>query len=244
NPGPACYRRGGPLAVTDANLMLGKLQPDFFPAIFGPEQNLPLDADIVRERFTELAEQIGDGRSPEAVAEGFITIAVENMANAIKKISVQRGYDVTRYLLNCFGGAGGQHACLVADALGMESVLIHPLSGLLSAYGIGLATVSASRQKALIKPLSQAALADIEALVAELASQIRSELADQGIAPDATEWRLRLEIRYDGTDTTLSIPFDDCSIDGARAAFESAHKAQFGFVYDDKPMVVEAVGVE
>src|SRR5690606_33302435 len=133
NPGPACYRRGGPLAVTDANVMLGKLQPDFFPAIFGPERDLPLELGIVRQRFSELAQKIGDGRSPEAVAEGFITIAVENMANAVKKISVQRGYDVTQYLLNSFGGAGGQHACLVADSLGIEAVLIHPLSGLLSA---------------------------------------------------------------------------------------------------------------
>jgi len=244
NPGPACYRRGGPLAVTDANLMLGKLQPDFFPAIFGPEQNLPLDADIVRERFTELAEQIGDGRSPEAVAEGFVTIAVENMANAIKKISVQRGYDVTRYLLNCFGGAGGQHACLVADALGMESVLIHPLSGLLSAYGIGLATVSASRQKALVKPLSQAALPEIERMIAELQEEVSKELGDQGIAAGSIEWALRLEIRYEGTDTTLSIPFDDRSVDEAKRRFEAAHKAQFGFVYDNKPFVVEAVNVE
>ncbi|WP_159589199.1 hydantoinase B/oxoprolinase family protein [Chelativorans xinjiangense] len=244
NPGPACYRRGGPLAVTDANLMLGKLQPDFFPAIFGPGQDQPLDADTVRERFTALAERVGDGRRPEVVAEGFVTIAVENMANAIKKISVQRGYDVTRYLLNCFGGAGGQHACLVADALGMESVLIHPLSGLLSAYGIGLATVSASRQKALIKPLSKAALPEIEALIAELREEVGKELADQGIAAATTEWRLRLEVRYDGTDTTLSVPFDERSIDAARTAFESAHKAQFGFVYDDKPMVVEAVNVE
>src|SRR5690606_36845258 len=154
-------------------------------------------------RFTELAEQIGDGRSPEAVAEGFVTIAVENMANAIKKISVQRGYDVTRYLLNCFGGAGGQHACLVADALGMESVLIHPLSGLLSAYGIGLATVSASRQKALVKPLSQAALPEIERMIAELQEEVSRELGDQGIAAGSIEWALRLEIRYEGTDTTL-----------------------------------------
>ncbi|WP_163268054.1 hydantoinase B/oxoprolinase family protein [Chelativorans alearense] len=244
NPGPACYRRGGPLAVTDANLMLGKLQPDFFPAIFGPGQDQPLDADTVRERFTALAEQVGDGRGPEVVAEGFVTIAVENMANAIKKISVQRGYDVTRYLLNCFGGAGGQHACLVADALGMESVLIHPLSGLLSAYGIGLATVSASRQKALIKPLAEAALPEIEALIAELRKEVGKELADQGIAAATAEWRLRLEVRYDGTDTTLSVPFDERSIDAAKTAFESAHKAQFGFVYDDKPMVVEAVNVE
>ncbi|MDP3897476.1 MAG: hydantoinase/oxoprolinase family protein, partial [Mesorhizobium sp.] len=155
NPGPACYRRGGPLAVTDANVMLGKLQPDFFPAIFGAGQDQRLDADVVAERFAALAAEMGDGRSPESVAEGFVTIAVENMANAIKKISVQRGYDVTEYLLNCFGGAGGQHACLVADALGMEAVLVHPFSGLLSAYGIGLASVSASRQQALIKPLDE-----------------------------------------------------------------------------------------
>ena len=155
NPGPACYRRGGPLAVTDANVMLGKLQPDFFPAIFGPGQDQPLDTDVVREKFAALAAEIGDGRTPEAVAEGFVTIAVENMANAIKKISVQRGYDVTEYLLNCFGGAGGQHACLVADALGMEAVLIHPFSGLLSAYGIGLSSVFASRQQALLQPLAE-----------------------------------------------------------------------------------------
>jgi 5-oxoprolinase (ATP-hydrolysing) len=148
NPGPACYRRGGPLAVTDANVMLGKLQPDLFPTIFGPGRDEALDTTDVREKFIALATEIGDGRTPEAVAEGFVTIAVENMANAIKKISVQRGYDVTDYLLNCFGGAGGQHACPVADALGMEAVLIHPFSGLLSAYGIGLASLFAARQQA------------------------------------------------------------------------------------------------
>ena len=138
NPGPKCYRRGGPLTVTDANVMVGKLIADFFPQIFGPEQNLPLDADAVRTAFAKLAREVGQDRSPEEIADGFITIAVENMANAIKKISVQRGYDVTRYTLNCFGGAGGQHACLVADALGMTTVLIHPYSSLLSAYGMGL----------------------------------------------------------------------------------------------------------
>src|SRR5690606_13182106 len=158
--------------------------------------------------------------------------------------SVQRGYDVTRYLLNCFGGAGGQHACLVADALGMESVLIHPLSGLLSAYGIGLATVSASRQKALVKPLSQAALPEIERMIAELQEEVSKELGDQGIEATSIEWALRLEIRYEGTDTTLSIPFDDRSVDEAKKRFEAAHKAQFGFVYDNKPLVVEAVNVE
>ncbi|MBV8509986.1 MAG: 5-oxoprolinase, partial [Xanthobacteraceae bacterium] len=158
NPGPACYRRGGPLAVTDANVMLGKLLPEFFPTIFGPQQNLPLDAETVRQQFTALAQKIADGRTPEQVADGFIHIAVENMANAIKKISVQRGYDVTRYALNCFGGAGGQHACLVADALGMTKVLIHPFSSLLSAYGMGLADMRATRQQAIEEPFGEAAL--------------------------------------------------------------------------------------
>src|SRR6266436_5087640 len=152
NPGPTCYRRGGPLALTDANVMVGKLMPEFFPKIFGPEQNQPLDAEAVKQAFAELAREIGDGRSGEDVADGFIKIAVENMANAIKKISVQRGYDVTRYALNCFGGAGGQHACLVADALGMTKVLIHPFSSLLSAYGMGLADIRATRQQAVEEP--------------------------------------------------------------------------------------------
>ncbi|WP_048648120.1 hydantoinase B/oxoprolinase family protein [Nitratireductor soli] len=243
NPGPTCYRRGGPLAITDANVMLGKLQPDFFPAIFGPGQDETLDVETVRQRFTALAQEIGGGRPPEAVAEGFVTIAVENMANAVKKISVQRGYDVTGYLLNCFGGAGGQHACLVADALGMEAVLIHPMSGLLSAYGIGLATVFASRQQALLKPFEDGSLDAIGALADTLRADVAAELADQGIAGDRIAWRIKLEIRYDGTDTTLPVTFDG-SVTEARAAFEAAHKAQFGFVYDDKPMVVEAVSVE
>jgi 5-oxoprolinase (ATP-hydrolysing) len=243
NPGPACYRRGGPLAVTDANVMLGKLQPDFFPAIFGPGQNQPLDTDVVRGRFTSFADEIGDGRSPEAVAEGFITIAVENMANAIKKISVQRGYDVTEYLLNCFGGAGGQHACLVADALGIEAVLIHPFSGLLSAYGIGLSSIFASRQQALLKPLAEESLGAINELIGQLREAVFRELAEQGIAEDDLSWRPVLQIRYDGTDTPLPAPFDG-SIAATRTAFEAAHKAQFGFVYDNKAMIVESIGVE
>ncbi|MGN6470941.1 MAG: hydantoinase B/oxoprolinase family protein, partial [Rhizobiaceae bacterium] len=244
NPGPACYRRGGPLAVTDANVMLGKLQPDFFPSIFGPNQDQPLDRKVVEEKFRALAGEIGDGRSPEAVAEGFITIAVENMANAIKKISVQRGYDVTRYLLNCFGGAGGQHACLVADALGMETVLIHPFSGLLSAYGIGLAVVSASRQQALLKPLAEASLPDIREMITELGGQVLAELAGQGIEEADAALHAVLHVRYEGTDTSLPVGFDHGSIAAAKKAFEVAHKAQFGFIYNDKPMVVEAVGVE
>src|SRR5471030_2415837 len=161
NPGPRCYRRGGPLAVTDANVMVGKLNADFFPKIFGLAQNLALDAQAVREGFAALAREIGDGRSAEEVADGFIKIAVENMANAIKKISVQRGYDVTRYALNCFGGAGGQHACLVADALGMTRVLIHPFSSLMSAYGMGLADIRATREQAIELAFRAKALAAI-----------------------------------------------------------------------------------
>ena len=244
NPGPACYRRGGPLAVTDANVMLGKLQPDFFPAIFGPEQDQPLDTDTVREKFAAMAAEIGDGRPPEAVAEGFVTIAVENMANAIKKISVQRGYDVTEYLLNCFGGAGGQHACLVADALGMEAVLIHPFSGLLSAYGIGLSAIFASRQQALLAPLADEALASIETTIAHLREAVAEELAAQGVPADRIGWKPVLQVRYDGTDTALPVTFDSGSIADARVAFEAAHRAQFGFIYDDKPAVVESVSLE
>lgn len=244
NPGPAAYRRGGPLAVTDANVMLGKLQPDFFPRIFGPAQDQPLDVETVREKFTALAAEIGDGRTPEAVAEGFVTIAVENMANAIKKISVQRGYDVTEYLLNCFGGAGGQHACLVADALGMEAVLIHPFSGLLSAYGIGLSSVFASRQQALLKPLAEESRTEIGNLIATLKKAVIAEFAVQGIAEDMVAAKPVLHIRYDGTDTTLPVNFEEDSIFKAKRDFEIAHKAQFGFVYDNKPMIVETVGVE
>jgi 5-oxoprolinase (ATP-hydrolysing) len=244
NPGPAAYRRGGPLAVTDANVMLGKLQPDFFPAIFGAGQDQPLDVGTVGEKFAALAAEIGDGRTPEAVAEGFVTIAVENMANAIKKISVQRGYDVTEYLLNCFGGAGGQHACLVADALGMEAVLIHPFSGLLSAYGIGLSSVFASRQQALLEPLADASRPAIENLIAALRGAVTAELVSQGIAESGITARPILQIRYDGTDTALPVNFEHGSILRAKDDFEAAHKAQFGFVYENKPMIIEAVGVE
>ncbi len=160
-PGPKCYRRGGPLTVTDANVMVGKLRAATFPKIFGPGRDQPLDEDAVRAAFAELAHEIGDGRTPEEVADGFIRIAVENMANAIKKISVQRGYDVTEYALNCFGSAGGQHACAIADTLGMETVLIHPLSGLLSAYGMGLAPIRASREQSVEAALDADALAGL-----------------------------------------------------------------------------------
>ncbi len=205
NPGPMCYRRGGPLAVTDANVMVGKLIPDFFPKIFGPAQDLPLDDAAVREGFAKLAREIGDGRSPEDVADGFIKIAVENMANAIKKISVQRGYDVTGYALNCFGGAGGQHACLVADALGMTKVLIHPFSSLLSAYGMGLADVRATRQQAIEEPFGAKALASLKRIGAELGKAAKDEVAGQGVAAGKIKVIVRAHIRYAGTDTALVV---------------------------------------
>ncbi|WP_193175487.1 hydantoinase B/oxoprolinase family protein [Oricola nitratireducens] len=244
NPGPAAYRRGGPLTVTDANVMTGKLDPVHFPAIFGPNQDEPLDAEIVREKFRELADRVGDGRTPEEVAEGFITIAVENMANAIKKISVQRGYDVTGYALNCFGGAGGQHACLVADALGMKAVLIHPYSGLLSAYGIGLSKTYASRQHALVEALGEDSREAIDGLIADLEAEAVDELTGQGIAADGIATQPVLHLRYDGTDTTIEIRYDGKDLDRAAKDFEAAHMAQFGFTDPSRKLIVEAVGVE
>jgi 5-oxoprolinase (ATP-hydrolysing) len=205
NPGPTCYRRGGPLTVTDANVMVGKLIPDFFPRIFGPGQNQPLDGDAVRAAFTTLAKDIGD-KTREEVADGFIKIAVENMANAIKKISVQRGYDVTRYALNCFGGAGGQHACLVADALGMTKVLIHPFSSLLSAYGMGLADIRSTRQQAIEEPFGDSATAAIATVGARLGEEVRREVVGQGVPYGDVTIHVRAHIRYAGTDTALVVP--------------------------------------
>lgn len=239
-PGPACYRNGGPLTVTDANVMLGKLNPDFFPPIFGHGQDQPLDRDTVSARFVEIATEAGDGKSPEEVAEGFVRIAVENMANAVKKISVQRGYDVTRYLLNSFGGAGGQHACLVADALGMEKVLIHPLSGLLSAYGIGLARVSASRQQMVVEPLEDGSDSLITSVLDDLSAQVMQEMQAQGVT--GAEIRPRLYLRYDGTDTALPVAYDTPA--QARAEFEAAHLAQFGFTTPDKRVIIDSAEVE
>ena len=218
NPGPKCYRRGGPLAVTDANVMVGKLLPDFFPKIFGPRQNEPLDAQSVRGAFAALAKEIGDGRKPEQVADGFIKIAVENMANAIKKISVQRGYDVTRYTLNCFGGAGGQHACLVADALGMTSVLIHPFSSLLSAYGMGLADIRSVRQQAIEEPFGEDARGTLEKVARKLSKAANQEVEAQGVLPDKIKVHVRAHIRYAGTDTALIV-----DADGLKLAKDKSH---------------------
>lgn len=241
NPGPACYRRGGPLAVTDANVMVGKLLPDYFPKIFGPHQNQPLDAEAVRDAFSALATEVGD-RKPEDIADGFIKIAVENMANAIKKISVQRGYDVTRYALNCFGGAGGQHACLVADALGMTSVLIHPFSSLLSAYGMGLADIRSVRQQAIEEPLGKKALAALNRIAKKLGKDVKDEVAGQGVSAKLITVIVRAHIRYAGTDTALVVKAG--TIPEMTRAFEKAHKSQFGFIDRSKQLVIEAVSVE
>ena len=266
NPGPKCYRRGGPLAVTDANVMTGKLIADFFPKIFGPQQNQPLDADAVKKAFAMLAKDVGDGRKPEDVADGFIRIAVENMANAIKKISVQRGYDVTGYALNCFGGAGGQHACLVADALGMTKVLIHPFSSLLSAYGMGLADIRSVRQQAIEEPFGDNALAAIARTGNRLGKIVKEEVTGQGVPARDIDVIVRAHIRYAGTDTALVVKAGTLAahsssppaqggrehvvhmalttLNQMQSAFERAHKAQFGFIDRSKRLVVEAVSVE
>ena len=243
HPGPAAYGKGGPLTVTDANVMLGKLRPHLFPAVFGENQDQPLNVEAVRDKFAALKASIGGEKSVEDIAEGFLTIAVENMANAIKKISVQRGYDVSRYLLNSFGGAGGQHACLVADALSMETVLVHPMSGLLSAYGIGLSSLFSSRSQALVVPLAEAAKAEIEALADRLVEEARGELEAQSVSREMIDTETLLQLRYDGTDTTLPVAYHG-GLEDARKAFEAAHKAQFGFVYEGRAITVETVSVE
>jgi 5-oxoprolinase (ATP-hydrolysing) len=262
NPGPACYRRGGPLTVTDCNLMVGKIDPALFPHVFGPHGDQPLDAGIVRERFAALAADIaarsGHRRTPEAIAEGFLQIAVDNMAHAIKHISVERGYDVTAYTMCCFGGAGGQHACAVADALGMTRVFVHPLAGVLSAYGMGLADVRALRQRAVEAPLSAAALAEAEPVFDDLARVARDEVAAQGIAAAAIAVKRSLHLKYDGTDTTLEIGFGADSAagpampDAARrpdvaalvADFEQRYRTQYGFLMPGKALIIEAAAVE
>ncbi len=242
NPGPAAYRRGGPLAVTDANVMVGKLIPDYFPPIFGEKRDQPLDVEAVKAKFVALATEVGDGRSPEQVADGFIQIAVANMAEAIKKISVQRGYDITRYALNSFGGAGGQHACLVADALGIKTVLLHPFSGLLSAYGMGLAEIRATRTAALDVPLDGGAQAAVEAAAAGLAAETRAEVSGQGVPDGDIAILTRAHVRYAGTDTAIAVSAG--TPDAMKAAFQAAHKARFGFMDEAKALVIEAVEVE
>jgi 5-oxoprolinase (ATP-hydrolysing) len=242
DPGPASYGRGGPLTVTDANLMTGKLIPDLFPKVFGPRGDGPLDEKVVRELLAALALEIGDGRSEEAVADGFLAIAVAKMAEAIKTISVARGHDVTRYALNCFGGAGGQHACDVADALAISSVLIHPFSSLLSAYGMGLADIAAQRAQGVEEPLALSALLRLRAIADRLADEATAEVEAQGVAREAIKVHRRAQLRYSGSDTTIEVPLSTPA--AMRRAFERAHKRRFGFVDRLKEIAIEAVMAE
>ncbi|MEH2116154.1 hydantoinase/oxoprolinase family protein [Nostoc sp.] len=244
NPGPACYRRGGPLTVTDANVMLGKIHPQYFPSVFGIDGNLPLDKDTVIQQFTQLAQDIQAATlnhcTPEQVAAGFIAIAVENMANAIKKISLQRGYDVSQYVLCCFGGAGGQVACLIADTLGMKRIFLHPYAGVLSAYGMGLADVRAIREGGVEQPLSQALIPQLQQLMAYLETQARSEIDD---TLSQVEVIRKANLKYEGTNSTLTVNFAD-DVVMMRQEFEAEHQSRYGFIQLEKNLIIESASVE
>ena len=240
NPGPTAYRRGGPLTVTDCNVLLGKLQPDQFPHVFGPGADQPLDVVAVRSKFEALAREIGTGMTVEEVAQGFLRIAVENMANAIKKISVQRGYDVTKYTMNCFGGAGGQHACLVADALGMQSVFIHPFAGVLSAFGMGLADVRAMREYQFGQGVEH--IQKARKILERLVRDAQSEVSSQGIDPAQISIVQTAHIRPSGAQQTLDVPF--ASAEEMRKTFEKGHQQRFGFVPKEASLVIEVLSAE
>lgn len=245
NPGPASYRRGGQLTVTDANVMLGKIQPEYFPAVFGSEGKLPLDQEIVIQKFTELAKEIasvtGNYRTPEQVASGFIAIAVENMANAIKKISLQRGYDVSQYVLCCFGGAGGQVACLIADTLGMKKIFLHPFTGVLSAYGMGLADIRATKITGVEQPLNESLIPQLEQLMASLETQSRRELNIEEIQFQQ-EIIKKVNLKYAGTNSILTVDFTNVA--GMREQFETEHKLRYGFMQSEKDLIIESISVE
>ncbi|MGB9938280.1 hydantoinase B/oxoprolinase family protein [Methanosarcina sp.] len=249
DPGPACYRKGGPLTVTDCNVMLGKLQPAFFPRIFGPRADQQLDSELVHRKFTELAEKVsnegkteGSIRIPEQVAEGFFSVAVENMANAIKKISVQRGYNIKEYTLCCFGGAAAQHACRVADSLGIKSIFIHPYAGVLSAYGMGLADQRLIKEYYIGRELSDILIEDLKTVFFGLESESRLLMREQGVQEDKITELYKVHMRYAGSDTQLFIDFAENDV--LRKGFEEAHRKRFGFVMEDKAMIIEAVSVE
>ncbi len=249
NPGPASYRRGGPLATTDANVLLGKVQPAYFPKVFGPGADEPLDREAVAQKFAALATEVqaatGRETTPESLAEGFLQIAIQNMAGAIKRISVARGYDVTQYTLQCFGGAGGQHACGVADALGMSRVFVHPLAGVLSAYGMGLADQTAMREASVELPLDEAGLAQARQRLADLGAQAHASVASQGVAAEGIELRPQLHVRYQGTDTALLVPMThDATLASLAAQFEAGYRQRFAFLMPGRSLVIEAVSVE
>jgi 5-oxoprolinase (ATP-hydrolysing) len=245
-PGPACYRRRGPLTVTDCNVMLGRIQPAFFPKVFGANADQPIDVDASQTKFAELARQVlaGTGRShtPRSIAAGFLEIAIENMANAIKKVSIARGYDVTRYTLACFGGAGGQHACAVADSLGMRQIFIHPFAGVLSAYGMGLADLRAIREQAVEQRLSELLIADLDARFEAIGADARAEIRSQSIPAERITLLRKAHLKYEGTDSALVVAFGRQT--EIVAAFEAAYRKQFGFIATGKPLIVEAISVE
>ncbi len=244
NPGPACYRRGGPLAVTDCNVMLGKIQPDFFPNVFGPDADQSLDASAVTTQFAELADEVAAGTerniSPEDLAEGFLSLAVGNMAEAIKQISVQQGHDVTQYALTVFGGAGGQHACMVADALGMTRIFSHPYGGVLSAYGMGLADRIEIRQQSIEKTLTQDLLPELNVVRDDLAKQAMAELR---VPEHKVVLRAQLHLKYDGTDSSLEVPLTEC-VDTIVSSFEALYRRRYSFLMPQRALVVEAMSVE
>jgi len=248
DPGPAAYRRGGPLTVTDCNVLLGRIQPDFFPFVFGASGDQPLDASAVRQKFATLAaDVVATGvttHSQESIAAGCIRVAVENMANAIKKISVQRGHDVTEYTLVCFGGAAGQHACLVADALGMQTVYIHPLAGVLSAYGIGLADVTAMKQQAVEAELSDATLASLRSPFEALESTARESLRSQGIVDSRIRIERKLAVKYAGTDSTLQLTLHGNAASAVAARFYEEYRLRYGFLMAGRALVIESITVE
>ncbi len=245
DPGPASYRNGGPLTVTDANVMLGRIQPAHFPAVFGPDGDQTLDAELVRDRFARLAAEIteatGDDRTPEQVAEGYLRIAVANMANAVRKISIQKGHDVTRYVLTTFGGAGAQHACAVADSLGIRTVLVPPMAGVLSALGIGLADTLATREQSVEQRLEPAAMPRLTEVADELERAARAELTDEEVPAERITVNRSVQLRYDGTDTAVGVPLTDPA--EMQAEFEASHRRLFSFLMD-RPLIAESVTVE
>ncbi|MBE9121832.1 hydantoinase B/oxoprolinase family protein [Tychonema sp. LEGE 07199] len=247
NPGPACYRKGGPLTVTDCNVMLGKIQPDFFPKVFGLDGDLPIATEVVRQKFVQLAGEIGGERTPEQVAEGFLAIAVEKMANAVKKISLQRGYDVSEYTLCCFGGAGGQHACAIADSLGIKRVFVHPYAGVLSAYGMGLADVRAIRERAIEELLTNELIGDLQDVLAQLEAEGKRELNRRGAEGAEGESEVlvvrKLHLKYQGSDSVLMVNSTG-NLEEMQAEFEALHRQRYSFIMPEKSLIVEAVSVE
>lgn len=239
NPGPACYGKGGNLTITDCNLLLGKIQSNYFPKVFGIEGNLPLNTQIVKHKFQDLAREINDKKSEE-IAEGFIEIAVESMANAIKKISLQRGYDVSEYTLCCFGGAGGQHGCLIADSLGMKKIFIHSFAGVLSAYGIGLADVRVIKQKSIESELNIELISSLKKLGKDLELEANSQINPQEGLINTV---YKVNLKYLGSDSSLTVNFSEDTAK-MRAEFEEQHLSRYGFIQQDKPLIVELIIVE